>query len=671
MKHVIKPTSARLLAAVALLLPSLQSTAAETPAPVSIKIDIAAKGKAISPDLFGIFFEDLNYAADGGLYAELVQNRSFDYNPVDQFQWNQFTSWSREARKGAEGNLGIRSSKPLNARNPFYLSIHADNPGEGFGVSNAGYDGMPLKKGESYELSFFASQLFMGEPWSGNNDIIGKPMPVTLRLEAENGDVIAEAKDAVVGNEWTRYKVKLVPDRDEAKGKLVILVNAKGAVAMDEISLMPEDTFMGRKNGLRKDLAQALADLHPKFIRFPGGCLAHGDGVNNFYNWKDSVGPVEERKSNHNLWGYHQTLGLGYYEFFQFCEDIGAKPLPVLPAGVSCQNSGFTPGRGQQCVPMNDMPAYIQNVLDLIEWANGPVTSHWGAVRAAAGHPAPFGLKYIGIGNEDEISSGFELRFKMIQDAIRAKYPEIVIVGTVGPAPGGKNFEDGWAFARAIGTDTVDEHYYCPPDWFWENLHRYDNYDRKGPKVYAGEYAAHEPDRRNTLRAALAEAAGCIGFEENGDVVRFSSYAPLLARRGHTQWTPDMIYFTADKVYPSINYQVQKLFSNNGGDTLLPASLAGVAKDTRLAMSAVRDSKSGNVIVKVVNGSNAAIPSVLDLASLNKGRMTVTTLANADDTVANVDGQPPAVMPVVEESESGRRVERTFPAHSLTVIRLH
>ncbi len=664
MKHSL----VSILAAGTLAAAPLAAQASEPPIPVTLRVDVASQGKAISPLLFGVFFEDLNYAADGGLYAELVQNRSFDYNPVDQLHWNEFTGWMREARGGAEGDLGIRSARPVNAANPHYLSIYAKTPGEGFGVSNAGYDGMPLAAGAGYEVSFLACQLFNGIAWGAGSPVEGHPMPVTIRLEDAAGTVLAQARDLIAGREWMHHSVRLVPSKDAGDGRLVILIGAQGAVALDEISLMPEDTFMGRTNGLRRDLAQAIADLHPKFMRFPGGCLVHGDGVANFYDWKASIGPTEERRSNHNLWGYHQSLGLGYFEYFQFCEDIGAEPLPVLPAGVSCQNSGFSPGQGQQCLPLEDMPAYIQDVLDLVEWANGPASSQWGAKRAAAGHPEPFGLKYIGIGNEDAITSGFEARFKMIQDAIKARYPDIVVIGTVGPFPDGEDFEAGWSFARSLGTDMVDEHYYRSPEWFWANLHRYDDYDRAGPKVYVGEYAAHEPDRRNTLRSALAEAAGCISFENNGDVVLMASYAPLLSRRAHTQWTPDMIYFNATQVMPSINYQVQRLFGQNSGDALLNSSIDGLPEDYRAAVSAVRDSATGDLIVKIVNGGDRDLLLRFDSTALAGKALTVTTLAGEDELIANIDGEPP-LLPVVEESTAPAQISRIAPKHSLSILR--
>lgn len=667
----MKPLHSRLLLVGALSFGMSTLPAASPASTVTLAVDLAARGKPISPDLFGIFFEDLNYAADGGLYAELIQNRSFEYNSTEQLSWNEFTAWTKVARNGATGEVAVRSAKPIHPHNPHYLSIQVKNPGAGYGVANAGYEGIPVKAGEACELSVFAQQLFMGEPWSDKNSIAGRPMPVTLLLESENGEVLAEAKFEIIGDDWERYTAKLVPTRTEPKARLVLLAHAQGGIAVDELSLFPAATFRHRPNGLRADLAQVIADLHPRFVRFPGGCLAHGDGVNNFYRWKDTIGPVEQRRGQRNLWGYHQSVGLGYFEYFQFCEDIGAKPLPVVPAGVSCQNSNFSPGHGQQCVPLEDMAAYIQDILDLIEWANGPATSTWGAQRAAAGHPEPFGLHYLGIGNEDAITPGFKERFQLIHDAIRAKHPEIVLVGTAGPFPDGADFEKGWAFARDLGVALVDEHYYRSPQWFWDNLARYDGYDRKGPKVYAGEYAAHEKDRRNTLRSALAEAAAMTAFERNGDVVLLSSYAPLLARRGHTQWHPDMIYFTGTEVYRTANYYAQQLFAQNAGDTWLPTTLTPAAPPM-LAVSSVRDSRSGDVIIKIVNGADTPTPLRLSLNGLAPGgrQATRTVLTGENADVANEDGLPPAVVPVAGEVVLVPDEVYVAPAQSLTLFRV-
>lgn len=670
MKHL--PT-ASLLFFTSFLLP-VTAAVAEPATPIRLQLDLAAAGKPISPDLFGVFFEDLNYAADGGLYAELIQNRSFEYSASEQSNWGPFFGWELIKTGSADGHFGLGDARPVHRNNPHYLLLTVLKPGEGVGVSNAGFDQIPVETGRSYAASFWAYQAFMGPKWGAGPEVNqNQPMPVTVRLQAKDGRVLAEARVEVSGRRWTQHAVTLTPTHSDPEARFVLLAHEQGGLALDMVSLFPRDTFKGRANGLRRDLAQTIADLKPKFMRFPGGCLVHGPGTHRYYDWKKTVGPVEQRQAERNLWGYHQTFGLGYLEFFQFCEDIGAKPLPVVTAGVCCQHAGDSPGRGQEGLPLDEMPAYIQDVLDLIEWANGPTDSKWGAVRAAAGHPAPFGLKYLGVGNEDAITPIFEERFQMINEVLKAKHPEIVVVGTSGPFPDGEDFDKGWAFARKLQLAMVDEHYYRSPDWFWKNLARYDAYDRQSATVYVGEYAAHDRDKnRNTLRTALAEAAGMTGFERNGDVVHFASYAPLLARRGHTQWHPDLIYFTATAVHPSINYHVQQLFGNNSGDTLLPVTTAGVQSGERLAVSVVKDSASGDVIIKLVNGDDRARPAAVTLTSAPAGKRTLlaTVLTGANADVVNENGQPAAARPVVEETQVGANFERTLPAHSLTVLRL-
>ena len=638
-----------------------------------IGIDLAGTGKQISPDLFGIFFEDLNYAADGGLYAELIQNRSFEYSATEQSNWGPLSFWNLVQSTDGEGNLGVGDSRPIHTNNPHYLLLTVLKPGKGVGVSNTGFDQIPIEGGKAYIASFWAYQAFMGKKWGDGSADQNQPMPMLIRLESEAGEVLAETQVSVLGREWTKYTATLTPKQSEAKARFVLLAQAQGGLAIDSVSLFPHDTFKGRPNGLRRDLAQAIADLHPKFVRFPGGCLVHGSGPRHYYDWKGSVGPVERRKHQRNLWGYHQTLGLGYFEYFQFCEDIGAIPLPVVAAGVCCQHGGDSPGRGQEGLPMTEMPSYIQDVLDLIEWANGPAESKWGSVRAAAGHPKPFGLRYLGLGNEDAITPVFKERFKMICDVLRERHPEIVVIGTSGPFPTGEDFELGWTFARDERLQIVDEHYYMPPQWFWENRQRYDSYDRKGPKVYVGEYAAHDTQRRNTLRSALAEAAACVDFERNGDLVQFASYAPLLARRGHTQWTPDLIYFDATRVYPSLNYEVQRLFSTNSGDVLLPADIQGVSTGAKVAISVVRDSRSGDVIIKAVNGENHPLPATINLVSgtAKSLRLKSTRFTGDDPDVVNVDGEPPAIVASETEDRVEPEFRHTFPAHSLTILRLN
>lgn len=649
-----------------ILVPLVSLLALTAHAQTTITVDARA-AKPISPDLVGIFFEDLNYAADGGLYAELVQNRSFEYNAAEQPNWGPLTGWDVVRRGGGAGDVLADVSCPVHPNNPHCALLLVGNPGEGVGLSNAGFDGIPVKEGDKYDFSVFARMINTGG--GRNNRPVGK-LPLNVRLETKDGALLAEATvEASDPSEWKPLTATLTASRTVPDARLVILAKSAGSVQLDEISLFPQKTFKGRKNGLRADLAQAIADIHPKFVRFPGGCLAHGDGLSNIYRWKDTVGPVERRKGQPNIWRYHQSVGLGYFEYFQFCEDIGAKPLPVLAAGVSCQNSTRARGTGQQCIPMADMPAYVQEVLDLIEYANGPATSKWGSMRAAAGHPAPFGLKYLGIGNEDHITPGFKERFEMIFEAVKKKHSGVVVVGTVGPAPDGEDFTKGWQIANELRVPMVDEHYYKPPQWFWENLQRYDTYDRSKPKVYLGEYAAHDDHRRSTLRAALAEAACLTSLERNGDVVRLASYAPLLARRGHTQWSPDLIYFNGTDVFPTISYEVQRLFGQNSGDAYLPTSISDSAE---FAASTVRDSKSGDVILKLVNGANSPKPLHIGLNGVSPlpdgATRIVLTGANAD--VVNPDGGVPAVKPEVSPIKAGKEFDCEAPANSLTVIRM-
>ena len=656
------------IAAVALLAGGCQAVHAQKTA---VTIQASDPGKPISPDLFGVFFEDLNYAADGGLYAELIQNRSFEYSPTEQPDWNPLSFWELERRGGGDGSVAVAEMRPIQENNPHYALLTVRNPGAGVGMANGGFDGIPLNERQTYEVSFWTYQAFMGQMWGrGDNS---RPMPVTVRLETRSGDVLAEASMEVKGREWRRLSAKLKPSSTVNDARMVLLAHEPGGLALDMISLFPEKTFRNRPNGLRADLAQAVADLKPRFIRFPGGCLVHGGGIHRYYDWKETIGPVEERRARRNSWGYHQMMGLGYFEYFQFCEDIGAMPLPVVTAGVCCQHAGSSPGRGQEGLPFEEMPGYIQDVLDLIEWANGPVTSKWGARRAAAGHPAPFGLKYLGVGNEDAITPIFKERFAMIHEAVTTKHPEIVVIGTVGPFAGGRDFDNGWAFARELKLPMVDEHYYVSPQWFWDNLSRYDAYDRNGPKVYLGEYAAHDRDRRrNTLRSALAEAAGMTAFERNGDIVHFASYAPLLGRRGHTQWHPDMLYFNATELFFTANYYVQQLFGQNSGDTYLETTLSTTSKPPTLAASAVRDSRSGAIIIKIVNGASAPAALVVELDGVAAGELmaTQTVLAGADADAFNEDNQPPAVKPVSSDITLKPPFDYEAPAHSLTVFRI-
>ncbi len=617
-----------------------------------------ARERQISPNLFGIFFEDLNYAADGGLYPELVQNRSFEYSPSDvnwnknpHNNWYYFTAWGLE-RKNGICTISLESASPLHQNNPHYLRFVAHTAGsEGVGLRNDGFDGIHIKRGEKYDFSI----------WTRLVDTPQVPMRVTL---TEKEKVISDTVLMLDNNDWRKLGFTITAASDADNASLMIRFMKSATIDIDMVSLYPQDTFMGRKNGLRKDIAMVIAGLKPKFMRFPGGCLSHGDGIANIYDWKKTIGPVEQRKGDKNIWNYAQTFGLGYYEYLQFCEDIGAKPIPVVAAGVSCQNSARTRGTGQEAIPMNEMERYIRDILDLIEYCNGPASSEWGAKRAEAGHPEPFGLEYIGIGNEDHITPEFEERYRMIIEAVKDKYPDIKIIGTSGPLDSGPDFNDGWHIARTSETDIVDEHYYKDEEWFRKNLDRYERYDRKGPKVYLGEYAS----RGSKLRNALAEAAYMTSLERNGDVVEFASYAPLLGRIGHCQWNPDLIYFDGKNVYPTVNYYVQYLFGNNAGDLILD----GVFNKEEKEASSVIDSTTGDIILKMVNTSESGKKISAKLPSLKRYNRSVdlTVLSGESLDDINAAGKEATVLPKSSRIYISRDFDYTMPPRSLSVIRI-
>jgi alpha-N-arabinofuranosidase len=624
-------------------------------------------GKKISTDLFGLFFEDINYAADGGLYAELVQNRSFEYNPTEQKEWNPLSFWEYICPGFSIGRINVETNSPVHPNNPHYVVLDIEHVGHeeqykgqtGVGIKNTGFAGMVIKSGEKYNLSLFARQLSK------------EPITLSVSLQSPSGKTIyAENTISTSSKKWKKYTSSLNPNVSSDSATLVVLASTKGKLALDVISLFPEKTFKNRANGLRADLAEMLADMKPKFIRFPGGCLAHGDGLGNMYRWKNTIGPIEERKEQRNLWGYNQTAGLGYFEFFQFCEDIGAKPLPVLPAAVCCQNSGGTwriGGTGQKALPINEMKDYVQEVLDLIEWANGPATSMWGAKRAAAGHPAPFNLQYVGIGNEDKITPEFTERFKMIFKAVKEKHPEITVIGTVGPFHSGDDFDKGWKLANDLKIPIVDEHYYTDPNWFISNQHRYDSYDRNASKVYLGEYASWG----NKMWNAIGEAVYMTSLERNGDIVQMASYAPMLAKKNFTQWKTDMIFFDNVNICPTPNFYVQKMFMTNQGDLYFDNVISNDEKDTTLAASCVQDSKTGDIILKLVNAGKVPKTMKINLSDFKNvisdaEKIILTGDSDAENTFEN----PQKVVPVKSTFDVKTNFEYETPALSLTVIRI-
>jgi len=611
--------------------------------------------KPISTMLTGVFFEDINYAADGGLYAELVQNRDFEYLPRDKSfrdaKWNSQHSWTI---KGEGTVFSIDSVKPIHPNTPHYAILHVKVPGAA--LCNSGFDGISVKKGQAYDFSAFIKSL----------DGIGGQMEV--RLVSAGSGILAAAKVEIPLKEWTAVKANLVAGADANDITLELLPLTSGVTALDLVSLFPQQTFNGRKNGLRADLAQAIADIQPKFVRFPGGCVAHGDGIANMYNWKESIGPLASRKGDRNIWGYHQSKGLGYFEYFQFCEDIGAAPVPIIAAGVPCQNSGTGGGGQQGGIPMTEMGTYIQDIIDLVEYANGEVTTVWGRKRAEAGHPKPFNLKYIGIGNEDQITEVFRERFTLIYNALRQAHPEITIIGTAGPFFEGTDYEEGWKIGSALNVPILDEHYYQSPGWFINNQDYYDRYDRNKSKVYLGEYAASMPGGNKTnWETSLAEALYLTTLERNGDVVAMASYAPLLAKEGHTQWNPDLMYFNNSEVKFTTGYYIQKLYGQNAGDKYIPASL--VVSDQqenvrkRLAYSVVTDRKTGDMIVKIVNLLPVNVNTTLDLAGFKtEGTKLLKTTLSAKPGDKEVKE-------VIKEMVMTAKPDVALPAYSFTLLR--
>ncbi|WP_281514623.1 alpha-L-arabinofuranosidase C-terminal domain-containing protein [Phocaeicola sartorii] len=635
------------------------------PVTATIKVD-AGQVKPISEHLVGIFFEDINYAADGGLYAELIQNRDFEYSVKDGSRegWDNGYAWSVRQLEGAS-TVTIASENPLHENNPHYAVLQVK---PGVTLQNDGFDGISLKKGERYDFSLFAR---LPENSKG-----GK---ILVRLLDQAGKEVAQSAVHVSSKEWKQQRTVLIANADVHAAVLSLEPKLTGTVHLDMISLFPQNTFKGRKNGLRADLAQTLADLHPRFVRFPGGCVAHGDGVDNIYDWKGSIGALEERKPLRNLWGYHQTRGLGYHEYFLFCEDMGAEPVPVVAAGVPCQNSGTCShhsvgelgcGGQQGGIPMEEMPQYVQDVLDLIEYANGDAKKTvWGKKRAQAGHPKPFNLKYIGIGNEDLITDIFEERFTMIFNAVKEKYPEVTVIGTVGPFYEGSDYEEGWKFATKMGIPMVDEHYYNTPGWFINNQDFYDRYDRNKAKVYLGEYAAHLPGRPNNIETALAEALYLTSVERNADVVTMTSYAPLLAKEGHTQWNPDLIYFNNTEVKPTVGYYAQQMYGQNAGSEYIASSVTldntQDAVEKRIGVSVVRDGKTGDMIVKLVNLLPVAVNAQVELPSLEGMDTTAVKTVLAGKPT---DKQARPVSGTMEVSE---KFGYELPAYSFTVIRIN
>ena len=612
-------------------------------AQTNITVQVDHPGAAIPPTLFGLFFEDINFAADGGLYPERVKNRSFEFT-------DPLMGWKQIDRGGSRGAIYVLEEGSFNnAPNSHYVRIKTEADTRGSGLTNEGFRGMGIQEGAEYTFSVNARL------------ISGEPIGLQIELEDPSGIKLGKAEIAGFTTAWKKHSTTIRASGTSGKAHLNIVLAGRGTVDLDLVSLYPKDTWKNRENGLRSDLVQLLKDMKPGFLRFPGGCIVEGRHLDTRYQWKTTIGDIDERRLIINRWNtefrhrpapdYYQSFGLGYYEYFQLSEDIGAEPLPILNCGMACQfNSG-------ELAALEDLDHYIQDAVDLIEFANAPVSSPWGRKRADMGHPAPFNLKMIGVGNEQWGPQYIE-RYKIFARVLKQKYPQVSLISSAGPSPDGERFEFLWANMRELKADIVDEHYYMAPNWFPANAGRYDTYPRSGPKVFAGEYAAQSvgiasPDNRNNWECAMSEAAFMTGLERNADVVVMSSYAPLFGHVDAWQWTPNLIWFDNLRSYGTPNYYVQKLFSANKGTTILPVLLDGTKQNGQegLFATASLDKKSGEVVLKVVNITSAAKDVRVTLAGARRGKQTGEefVLASTDLKAENSLDQPTKIAPVEQK----------------------
>jgi len=636
---------------------------AQSPAVFTVATDQPAAD--VQATMWGIFFEDINLGADGGLYAELVKNRSFEF-AVPLMGWKEMKT------EGASGSLLIQNRGEKNKTNPRFLRATKKGTGGKYGFSNEGFRGMGVRAGEIYECSVWARQA----SWA--------PMALTIELQNATGAVIGKAAIAVSGSAWQQQKVSFTATATDPKAKLVIWLDSKASIDLDMISLFPQKTWKNRPGGLRPDLVQLLADMHPGFLRFPGGCIVEGRELATRYQWKKTIGKIEEREVLVNRWNtefahrptpdYFQSFGLGFFEYFQLAEDIGAEPLPILNCGMACQfNSG-------EVVPTEQLEPFIQDALDLIEFANGSATTtQWGKLRADLGHPAPFNLKLMGVGNE-QWGEQYVERHPIFTKAIKDKYPDIRLVSSVGPFPDGEQFDYLTKEMTALKADIVDEHYYRNPEWFLQNASRYDHYARTGPRIFAGEYAAQSvavvsPDNKNNWRCAISEAAFMTGLERNADLIHMASYAPLFAHTEGWQWTPNLIWFDNLSSYGTPNYYVQKLYATNKGSKVLPILYQNAAATGQdgLYASSTFDAATGDIIVKIVNTTAAAKSAEIRLEGLKKtsGTGKLFILKSDNPEAVNSLDQPMTVSPIESAIEvRDKKAAVVLAANSFTVIRV-
>jgi len=643
-----------------------ENDAATAAAERNLVVDIPEVAAKVQPTMYGIFFEDINFAADGGLYAEMIKNRSFEFT-LPKIGWIEPNS-DRHSYNNESGILSIIKYGGDSSNHNFARAAVKND--QGYVLINEGFRGMGVKKDGIYKLSLKAAK--------HSGDI----KKVHFQLVDSLDQVLGETTISLAGPAWKNYESEFPVSKTDLKARARITFTGTGEIDLDMISLFPKDTWKGREKGLRKDLVQLLADLKPGFLRFPGGCIVEGRTLASRYQWKKTLGDIEDRQLLINRWNtefahrpapdYYQSFGLGFYEYFQLAEDLGAAPLPILSCGMACQ---FNTG---ELVSVDELDPYVKDALDLIEFANGDAGTAWGKVRADMGHPEPFNMKFIGIGNEQWGPAYIE-RYSVFAKAIKEKYPKITIVSGSGPFPEGDYFEYGWEQLRKLDAEVVDEHYYRPPQWFRDNAARYDNYDRNGPKVFAGEYAAQStaiasPKNENNWDCALSEAAFMTGLERNAGVVVMTSYAPLMAHSEGWQWTPDLIWFNNLESYGTTDYYVQKLFSNNSGTDLMKITEDGkpLIGQEALYASAVRNSKTHELILKIVNTANIDQRISVDPGTLFLKESGSLTILSSDDLEAvNSFTAPKEISPRTEAfTLSDGKIKLTLVPQSLNIIRV-
>jgi len=616
----------------------------------------------IQPTMYGIFFEDINMGADGGVYAELIKNRSFEFKMP-------LMGWKELKQDGADGSILVLNRSHDNPDNPRYIQVTSKSA-KGYGLSNEGFHGMGIKKDDKYNFSVLAKL-------SGANRL-------SLQVELVNskGEVIGSTTVLPSSIEWKKYTASFIASETEPKASFRLLVKGTGSVDLDMISLFPQDTWKHRPGGLRADLVQKLADMKPGFLRFPGGCIVEGRELDTRYQWKRTIGDIANRRMIVNRWNtefshrpapdYYQTFGLGFLEYFELAEDIGASPLPIINCGMACQFNTC------EVVPLNQLGPYVQDMLDLVEFANGAVTTKWGKKRAELGHPKPFNLKMLGVGNEQWGDQYIE-RYKIFEKAIHAKYPQIRLVSSTGPSPDGDIFNHSNKILRGLKADILDEHYYSSPEWFFKNVKRYDNYDRKGPKIFAGEYAAQSvatvsPENKNNWKCALSEAAFMTGLERNADVVNMASYAPLFAHVEGWQWTPDLIWFDNMRSYGTPDYYVQQLYSLNKGTDVVPITLnnENVTGQDGFFATAALDVNTHELIIKIVNAGKQEQSADCVVNGVKAGPGGTLTLLQSDDLSAvNSLDEPLTISPKNSAVLfKNNHLKMTLKPYSFNVIRV-